>query len=609
MKSCSSSFRALVTALLLWPGALVYAATEVTVNSTNNQDTADAELTLTEAILIQNGTLGRALSPAESNQVATIAGAINRISFNLAGTGPHYIMRPANAAGFPALTASDIVVDGYSQPGARANTNAILAPNSAVLKIVLDCRNAVPSGEAGRALSLAGNHIQVRGLSLLQSFESVTNGVIYGIGFEPGVVGGAIQGCWIGVDPDGATVAGGEIGIDVDGSGGGQIIGTDGDGVNDRAEFNVIVAQNINVIIETGSKNCRVSGNFIGVMPDGLSAIPQAAFEALSEGDAFEGDGADNLIFGTDANGIADADERNVVGGIRQALPAGNVEVFQIFGVSLNLKIMGNYFGVGIDGITPLGNERFFNAAAGTTAQIGADGDGVRDDLEANLIANHSDYVFRFGGPTTVLTFERNSFFGNAGNFFDDPQNSFNGVLLGTGDLAAITPVISNATTRTELVGWVPVSGPGADNLTPAEIAIYLADPTTSPTNSQGKTWLATYQDNGPQDLDPATNTFRFNISSLAIPAIGASLVVSETAKDDFGAGTSAFSSSMPLPDMPGVTLTISRSTDSVIITWPGNGILQANPGLSPTTWTNVPGPSPITLPVGPGSLFFRLAQ
>ena len=603
-------FRSILTAALLWPGVTSFAATEVTVNSTNNQNTADAEFTLPEAILIQNGTLGRALTPAESLQVTTIAGTTNRINFNISGAGPHYIVVPYSEPGVTCLQsieASDLIIDGYSQPGSSPNTNPILAANNAAIKIVLDCRDVVPALQAARAMRISGNNVHVRGLSLLQTFDSDTTGVIYGIGFRGGVVGGSIQGCWLGVAPDQSIVAGGEIGIDIDGSGGGQVIGTDGNGVNDRAEFNVIVAQNVNVMVEGGSANCRVSGNFIGVMPDGLSIIPLTALEAIGEGDAFEGDGADNLIFGTDANGVADADERNIVGGIRQDLPASNDEVFEFWGVSLNVKIMGNYFGVGIDGVTPLGNERLINAVDGTTAQIGSNGDGARDEIEANIIANNFDYVFRFGGPTTALTFRHNSFSGNTNIFFNDPANSFNGVILATNSLAAITPVISNSTTRTELVGWVPVSGPGADNLTPAEIAIYLADPATSATNPQGKIWLASYRDNGPQDLDPATNNFRFNIDSLPIPAIGAKLVVNETAKDDISGGTSTFSSAVSL-DVPS-ELAITRSADSVTITWPANGILQATPGLTPVTWTNVPGSSPLTLPIGPGSLFFRLAQ
>ena len=74
MKPSHPLLRSILTAALLYPGVSSFAATEVNVNSTNNQNIADAELTLPEAILIQNGTLGRALTPAEDEQVVAAIG-------------------------------------------------------------------------------------------------------------------------------------------------------------------------------------------------------------------------------------------------------------------------------------------------------------------------------------------------------------------------------------------------------------------------------------------------------------------------------------------------------------------------------------------------------
>jgi len=61
------------------------------------------------------------------------------IKFNLSGTGPFYIQTPTD--GYPLITNNDLTIDGYSQPGSALNTNPILAPNNAQLKIVLDSRN------------------------------------------------------------------------------------------------------------------------------------------------------------------------------------------------------------------------------------------------------------------------------------------------------------------------------------------------------------------------------------------------------------------------------------------------------------------------------------
>ncbi len=624
MKLFNPLFRSLLVAAFLSPVVTAFAATQVVVNSTDNDDTSNSKMTLTEAIGILNGGF-RALTPAEGNQVTTIAGTTNRINFNIPGPGPHFITAPnstcdplgngCSGALFPLILASNVVLNGYSQSGSSPNTNSILASNNAVIKIVIDGRTSVNDfGEPD--FGAAGNNVSFRGMSFLGGancigFSSIGDPVTF-----PNV-GGSIQGCWIGVAPDRTTVAGPAIGTYLYQSGGFQVIGTDGDGVNDRNEFNVFVGcQEMAIGIEAdgyATTNCRVSGNFIGVMPDGLTTMPQAALDLVYEGDCLESGGTENLIFGTDANGIADADERNIVGGLKRPDAVyGNCEVLQFWAVTKNVKVMGNYFGVGIDGVTPLGNSQFIDAsqANGSTVQIGSDGDGVRDGIEANIIANHSDYLFSFGGVATALTFRRNSFSGNTNNFFDDPGNSFNGVILDTNSLALITPVISNYTTRVELVGWVPVStNAAADNRTAAEIAIYLADPATSATKPQGKTWLASYTDNGPQDLDPATNSFRFNICALAIPATGAKLVVQETVKNDISAGSSTFSSALSLADVPN-TLAIARpSPTTVSVSWQANGILQATPNVSPAVWTNVPGCSPVTLPSSSSSLFFRLNE
>ena len=614
MNSPIGILRILLTAILLWQTPTLFAATQVTVNSTGNADTADSALTLTEAIGILNGGF-RALTPAESAQVASVPGTTNRIKFSITGAGPHYITAPDETDPslplFPAIFASDVIVDGYSQTGSFPNTNSILGSNTAVLKIVIDSQTSV-NGDGVATLGAVGDNVNFRGLCFLGGANEIGFGTP-----DPGTwpnVGGSIQGCWIGVAPDRTTVAGPAIGTYLYQSGGFQVIGTDGDGINDRSEFNVFVGcQEMAIGIEAdgyGTTNCRVSGNFIGVMPDGLTAMPQSALDLVYEGDCLESGGTDNLIFGTDSNGIADADERNIVAGLKKTLSGGGCEALQFWGATTHVKVMGNYFGVGIDGVTPLGNTRFIDAASGSTAQIGSDGDGTNDVIEANIIANHSEYVFKFNAPTTALTFPHNSFSGNTGDFFDDPANSFNGALLGSSDLAVISPVISNSTTRVELVGWVPVStNAAADNRTAAKISIYQADPATSATKPQGKKWLATYVDNGPQDLDPATNSFRFSICSLAISSTGAKLVVNETVKDDISAGSSPFSGALSLPDVSN-TLLISRpSPTSVSLSWQMNGVLQATPNLVSAVWTNVPGCSPATLSASTGRLFFRVKQ
>ena len=136
--------RSFLTAFLLWQGVTTYAATQATVNSTNNTDTADSVLTLTEAIGIVNGGF-RALTPAESAQVVTIgAHQPHQIQHQRGGSAFHHNPGWYRLGCVVSLiVASDVVVDGYSQPGSSPNTNPILASNNAVIKIVIDTRTTV----------------------------------------------------------------------------------------------------------------------------------------------------------------------------------------------------------------------------------------------------------------------------------------------------------------------------------------------------------------------------------------------------------------------------------------------------------------------------------
>ena len=172
-----------------------------------------------------------------------------------------------------------------------------------------------------------------------------------------------------------------------------------------------------------------------------------------------------------------------------------------------------------------------------------------------------------------------------------------------------VSPVISNSTTRAELVGWVPVShDPTADNRSFAEIHIYEADPAADASRPQGKKWLAAYLDNGPQDLDTRTNYFQFNICALPIASTGAKLTVNETCTNALAGGSSPFATAVALQDVSN-TLSITPAGSSVNLSWQMNGVLQAKPSLSSGSWTNVPGCFSATLPASADALFFRVKQ
>src|SRR4030095_8614632 len=113
-------------ALLFCAGVLALPAAfakTITVTTANNINPAAGETSLAQALAaVQSG---------------------DTIAFNITGPGPHYIATPAagSPGGYAQITASNITIDGYSQPGASPNTNPILASNNAKIKIFLDSRD------------------------------------------------------------------------------------------------------------------------------------------------------------------------------------------------------------------------------------------------------------------------------------------------------------------------------------------------------------------------------------------------------------------------------------------------------------------------------------
>ena len=253
---------------------------------------------------------GRTLTVTTANNVNPPAGSVSllqamtglqkgdHIKFNIPGAGPHVIATPAG--GYPLITVDHVTINGYSQPGATPNSNPIRAANNAAIKIVLDSRNGnsrlmdfAPTGpndqtgygdtESAVIGVLGAKGARIQGVSILAVPLTGPGGdvALYGVSFAKNG-SGHVNGCWIGVAPDGTTVAGPADGVtgfryrvrdennsvledilinDV-------IIGARPYAPNARAEANVLVGiPAIPIILE--GQGARISGNFINVMPDG----------------------------------------------------------------------------------------------------------------------------------------------------------------------------------------------------------------------------------------------------------------------------------------------------------------------------------------------------
>src|SRR5438132_11701786 len=111
-----------ITTLLILGSAAIFPvahAAVITVTTTNNVSPLPGETSLKQAIAsLHDG---------------------DTIRFSIPGPGPFYIQTPTD--GYALITNNNVIIDGYSQTNATPNTNPILAPNNAQIKIVLDSRN------------------------------------------------------------------------------------------------------------------------------------------------------------------------------------------------------------------------------------------------------------------------------------------------------------------------------------------------------------------------------------------------------------------------------------------------------------------------------------
>jgi hypothetical protein len=576
------------------------------------------------------------------------------IAFNIPGAGPHYLQTPAN--GYPVLIKDRVTVDGYTQPGASANSNPITTSNNAVIKIVLDSRNnnyrdmeytlftlansSPPIDNTSMVTERGGygaperavlgvyraTNVTVRGLAFLGTFDPGAYGIAvahdYGLdtsvkdrlAYDAGSSRNChINGCWFGIDPTNQTVAGIAPFQDAiaffrhrDVSGGPRpelpneslLIGVKAGSSNPRAEFNVF-AYNFYCIAGEAVRT-RLSGNFAGVFPDGVTptGVPVqfgAGFEIGRYNDT------EPIIIGTDGDGVNDADEGNLFGPLEDG---GAVLGFYSTGDKLYL-VSGNRFGVAVDGSRWTNSQVVFDAIANTTkVQFGSDCNGVSDAWEGNVIYNNSPFDVVFPTPTTTVPPNllvsspgaRVSFRGNTTvnnslvpfsfadgvggrlanylNYMGRFLNTNNGPqFVNFSGTTNPIPVLAATTTVKKLIGTCPL---GVAEYTNIIIDVYHAD-LEGWTNgqafqlseladgasgfygfAQGRQYLGSYVDNGPKDLNPVAGAFEFDISSANADPTQPLTVTANYSADPPGTArgrvhTSDFATPVtPVPWLPG---------------------------------------------------------
>ncbi|MCA9973398.1 MAG: right-handed parallel beta-helix repeat-containing protein [Anaerolineales bacterium] len=168
------------------------------------------------------------------------------ITFAIPGAGPHTI-RPA--APLPPIVDA-VSIDGYTQPGAQPNSNAMSAGSNGVLLIELD--GSLLSAGAGLTGQTPGTVI--RGLAVNRFADE-------GIRL---LGGGTVAGCYIGTDVTGMAPLGNGVGIFDEGH---SLIGG-----GTAADRNVISGNGAGVVFLYASSS-TVQGNFIGTDATGRGAL------------------------------------------------------------------------------------------------------------------------------------------------------------------------------------------------------------------------------------------------------------------------------------------------------------------------------------------------
>lgn len=550
-----------------------------------------------------------------SQAIAQLADG-DTIQFNLPGAGPHVIVTPLG--GYPLITANNVTIDGYSQPGSKPNSNPILGGNNAQIQIVLDSTGAdsLPSpdpalpdelvrrstrlpfsgyGDSENAILgvVEADGFKVRGLSFIgrHTEGSTQDPSLYAVALVQEAKNAKVQGCWFGLAPgdpftmdrlqpvtDAVAAFRYRTGGDV--YSGGLVVGTDGDGVNDVQEFNVMVGCHIALAIE--APDLRVSGNYVNVFPDGTTFVDvEAVNQALLNAGRTGGDTSveflengrvtDNTIIGTNGDGKSDGNERNIVA---HAFYDHDIEFYSN---ANNAVVAGNYFGVGVDGTTvqPALTQKspeLISLPGTASIRVGSNGDGVSDSLEGNVIYGVQGTRFVQSGVNAPITARRNKMVNNAFSAFPfaDGEDGRSYVEYYAKALHAaadgVVPIISSVVDGL-MTGTVP--GPEKANYPKHVVDIYVVDSKAAAAglNLPG-TYAGSFVEGGSGDQDATVNKFKVDLRGLPIaPGDSIALAVTYTAAALGTPGTNSITGPLSAAVVADIPILVPGSVESVGLT------------------------------------------
>lgn len=406
------------------------AATTIVVNSQVDTTADDGVCTLREAIIAANTDSASGVSAGE----CAGGSGTDTINFNISGPADFvnggqngYTIVPTS--GLPDVS-SHVIIDGYSQPGAQANT--AVAPNPMNTRLLIEIDGS--SAGATNALRLidASDNSEIYGL--------VINSFSQGDGLSLFADNIVIRGNFIGVNPVGNTAQPNVVGINTNSSDPDAAKNVTVGGLN-PADRNLISG---NTSGTTGTASYPgtgwvFQGNYLGVAADGLTPIANSTNGGSG---ILSIDNCDDVIVGGSQPGAI-----NVFGAsLGHGIAPHNVN---------NLTIEGNYIGLGYDGTTVLGNVDVGSVGAGFALT-----DTTNATIVNNRFAGWKSEGIYIGLGNSDIDIENNTIFNNPGegiilqspnmNVADNTVtgSSLDGIIVGSSDNSVLSNTVSNNTGR-----------------------------------------------------------------------------------------------------------------------------------------------------------------
>jgi FG-GAP-like repeat/FG-GAP repeat len=375
------------------------------------------------------------------------AGETNTIDFNISGIG---VQTVAPLTPLPAIS-NPVLLDGETQPGYSGTPEIELSGSDA---------------GGGDGLTITGSDVTVRGLDI--------NNFSQGAGIHltgTSAIGAWICGNFVGTDPTGTQAEPNDSGVKIDDGAARNTVGTNGDGISDANERNILSGNTVaGVWIDgQGTDGNIVAGNFVGTSVTGNTALPNGSSPAYGYVYGYDGDagfydyvGGGVVITGSASGNRIGIDgqtadalaERNVISGNASA----GVQVSNQ-GTSGNV-VEGNLIGTDANGIVDLGN-----GSDGVKVESGAVDNTIGGTTlgAGNLITNNA-------GPGVAVTGARsagdeivgNDIFANAGQAIDlggdGVTYNYNSPRQGPDNFQNFPIVLSNS--DDQLQGWLGGSTP-----------------------------------------------------------------------------------------------------------------------------------------------------